>query len=198
MKSKSTKNAARTRQAILEAGVRGFSQRGYDGIGVREIAGNAGVTAMLVNRYFGSKEQLFVACVESAFGAAPFALGGGATLTEQVAEHMVKDARAGGTGETAMQILIRSASNQSAAEILRAAVVQRFADPLAAALGGEERALRAALLLSVLAGFQLMRQVLKLPALTHAAPRSLTQRLEGILGAATAEKYGAAKERDRG
>ena len=36
---------------------------GYDGAGVREIAEGAGVTAMLVNRYFGSKEQLFAEVV---------------------------------------------------------------------------------------------------------------------------------------
>ncbi|MGZ8814950.1 MAG: TetR family transcriptional regulator [Mycobacterium sp.] len=36
-------------------------------MGLREIAGDAGVTAMMVNRYFGSKEQLFAGAVESAF-----------------------------------------------------------------------------------------------------------------------------------
>jgi AcrR family transcriptional regulator len=37
-------------------GVR-FSHHGYDGIGVREIAQTAGVTGVLVNRYFGSKQE---------------------------------------------------------------------------------------------------------------------------------------------
>ena len=36
-----------------------FARAGYDGVGVREISKGAGVTAMLVNRYFGSKERLF-------------------------------------------------------------------------------------------------------------------------------------------
>ncbi len=36
---------------------------------MREIAGNAGVTAMLVNRYFGSKEQLFAEVVAKAMNA---------------------------------------------------------------------------------------------------------------------------------
>jgi len=38
----------------------------YGGVGVREIAQGAGVTAMLVNRYFGSKEQLFAEVVQVA------------------------------------------------------------------------------------------------------------------------------------
>ncbi|HEV7965751.1 MAG TPA: helix-turn-helix domain-containing protein, partial [Actinoplanes sp.] len=53
------RNAAATRAAILASARRNFARAGYDGVGVREIAGGAGVTAMLVNRYFGSKEQLF-------------------------------------------------------------------------------------------------------------------------------------------
>jgi AcrR family transcriptional regulator len=36
-----------------------FARAGYDGAGVREIASGADVTAMLINRYFGSKERLF-------------------------------------------------------------------------------------------------------------------------------------------
>src|SRR5258705_6313020 len=53
------RNAAATRAAILTSARRLFARAGYDGAGVREIAEGAGVTAMLVNRYFGSKEELF-------------------------------------------------------------------------------------------------------------------------------------------
>jgi len=64
------RNAAATREAILTSARRAFARAGYDGAGVREIAAGAGVTAMLVNRYFGSKEQLF-AEVLAATSAAP-------------------------------------------------------------------------------------------------------------------------------
>src|SRR5882724_11600433 len=64
------RNAAATREAILTSARRAFARAGYDGAGVREIAAAAGVTAMLVNRYFGSKEQLF-AEVLAATSAAP-------------------------------------------------------------------------------------------------------------------------------
>src|SRR5690348_8135347 len=58
------RNAAATREAILESARRAFAAHGYDAAGVREIARDAGVTAMLVNRYFGSKEQLFEEVVD--------------------------------------------------------------------------------------------------------------------------------------
>src|SRR6266478_9652122 len=64
---KRLRNAAATREAILQSALAAFSRHGYDGIGVREIAQAAGVTAVLVNRYFGSKEELFAAAVETAF-----------------------------------------------------------------------------------------------------------------------------------
>ena len=60
------RNAAATRAAILQSAIEHFAGAGYDGAGVRQIAKDAGVTAMLVNRYFGSKEQLFAEAVEAA------------------------------------------------------------------------------------------------------------------------------------
>src|SRR5580698_10482462 len=63
MKSLGRKGAA-TREAILKSAREAFTQSGYD-VGVREIAENAGVTAMLVNRYFGSKEQLFEEVIDA-------------------------------------------------------------------------------------------------------------------------------------
>src|ERR1700754_1767178 len=57
------RNAAATRAAILTSAREAFARAGYDGAGVREIAKGAGVTAMLVNRYFGSKERLFAEVV---------------------------------------------------------------------------------------------------------------------------------------
>ncbi len=60
------RNAAATRLAILASARQAFALAGYEGAGVREIARGAGVTAMLVNRYFGSKEQLFAEVIAQA------------------------------------------------------------------------------------------------------------------------------------
>src|SRR5258708_16553132 len=53
------RNAAATRKAILASARRAFARAGFDDVGVREIAMGAGVTAMRINRHFGSKERLF-------------------------------------------------------------------------------------------------------------------------------------------
>ena len=70
------RDAEATREAILASARRAFAQAGYDGAGVREIAAGAGVTAMMVNRYFGSKEQLFADVVEDTMTQGSLIAGG--------------------------------------------------------------------------------------------------------------------------
>src|SRR5882757_10564279 len=71
-----TRNAAATREAILTSARQAFARAGYDGAGVREIAAGAGVTAMLVNRYFGSKEGLFEEVIEQTMISGSVIAGG--------------------------------------------------------------------------------------------------------------------------
>src|SRR5438128_975798 len=60
------RNAEATRAAILAAGKRHFAQSGYEGAFLRDIAAEAGADAALINRYFGGKEGLFLACLRAA------------------------------------------------------------------------------------------------------------------------------------
>lgn len=53
------RNAAATRNRLLEAARQQFLQHGYRGTSLRSIAAQAGVDVMLIRRYFGSKQQLF-------------------------------------------------------------------------------------------------------------------------------------------
>ena len=48
-----------TREAIAEAARRQFAELGYDRATLRGIAGEAGVDAALVVRFYGSKDALF-------------------------------------------------------------------------------------------------------------------------------------------
>src|ERR1700730_1720072 len=79
------RNAGATREAILQSALTAFVRQGYDGVGVREIAHKAGVTAVLVNRYFGSKERLFAAAVEATFTDNGLFGGGPPTLAQRLA-----------------------------------------------------------------------------------------------------------------
>jgi TetR/AcrR family transcriptional regulator len=53
------RDPARTRQLILDAALAQFSEKGYAGARVREIADQAGVNTQLISYYFGGKEGLY-------------------------------------------------------------------------------------------------------------------------------------------
>jgi len=51
-----------TREAIIEAALRGFGEKGFDATGVREIAAAAGTNIASISYHFGGKEGLRDAC----------------------------------------------------------------------------------------------------------------------------------------
>jgi AcrR family transcriptional regulator len=172
------RNAAATRAAILQSARKAFARAGYAGAGVREIASGAGVTAMLVNRYFGSKEQLFAEAVAESM-AATSVLGPEIAKSgrsgEAIAAALVAITRARATPLEGFQIMLRSASSERAAKIGRVLIEQHHQKRIAAALDGDLAAQRAGVLLALVAGLQLMRQMVELPALAKAEPKSLVK-----------------------
>jgi TetR/AcrR family transcriptional regulator len=64
--STSKRNAAATRQRILEAGEREFAARGFAGARLREIADAAGVQPALIHHYFTDKQGLYRAVLDRA------------------------------------------------------------------------------------------------------------------------------------
>ena len=174
---KRKRNGQATKEAILEAGLRAFCEHGYDGVGLREIATAAGVTAVLVNRYYGTKEDLFSAAVDAAFGGdSPFS-GDITTLATRFAKLLVAKTQHREGGSDGLLLLLRSAANPRAAEILKKAIEKSFAAPLQSRLEGESADLRAALFLAQIAGFQLMSQMIRLDALNKAGARRLAMLL---------------------
>jgi TetR/AcrR family transcriptional regulator len=65
--SKRTRDAERSRTAILEAGERVFAERGYEGASLGDIAELAGVSRATPSYFFGSKEELYVVVLEQVF-----------------------------------------------------------------------------------------------------------------------------------
>jgi AcrR family transcriptional regulator len=55
-----------TRHAILQAAGTLFSERGYHGVGMRDIAAEADVSLRMANYHFGTKAGLFAACTRLA------------------------------------------------------------------------------------------------------------------------------------
>ncbi|MGW5150776.1 TetR/AcrR family transcriptional regulator [Rhodococcus koreensis] len=178
---KRVRNAAATREAILRSAVIAFTRHGYDGVGVREIAQSAGVTAMLVNRYFGSKEQLFTEAVDTAFAPRTVLSDNPATLAGDVAARLVERTAPESEHLDPFLLMLRSASNPRAAEIVRAGVEKHAGRYLSELLEGPDADERAMLAHSVIAGFWLMRKMLGSNALVTADPDELTRRLEALL-----------------
>jgi len=180
------RNAAATRAAILDSAFAAFARSGYDGVGVREIAGNAGVTAMLVNRYFGSKEQLFAEVVAKAM-TTPSVMSGeriGATdPADAIAAALVAKTGAGEPQLDGMRIILNSASSPRAVEIIREQIEKYHHALMTSAIAADHPAERAALALAIVAGFQFMRQMIGLNALVKAEPEILSHLLGDALTA---------------
>ncbi|HEU0165799.1 MAG TPA: TetR family transcriptional regulator [Thermomicrobiales bacterium] len=175
-----SRNAAATRAAILASARRAFARVGYDGAGVREIARDAGVTAMLVNRYFGSKENLFAEVIANAMED-PVILAAENLAAPDRAEHfaraLVGITTSGTTPLDGFLIMLYSASSERAAEIGREQIEKHHQRVMTGALAGDLAPQRAALVLSLVAGFQVMRQMMGLPALANADPDVLVRLL---------------------
>ena len=58
-----------TRQALLRAGAELFSERGFDGVPIEEVADRAGVNKALISYHFRGKRGLYVAILESTFAS---------------------------------------------------------------------------------------------------------------------------------
>jgi AcrR family transcriptional regulator len=170
------RNAASTREAILISARLAFARAGYDGAGVREIAAGAGVTAMLVNRYFGSKEQLFAEVIAATMATPTILTEEILTSSrpgEAIAAALVNITETGATPLEGFLIMLRSASSERAAEIGREQIENHYHKVMTAALSGDLAPQRAALVLSLVAGFQVMRQMIGLSALAEAEASAL-------------------------
>jgi AcrR family transcriptional regulator len=66
-KGRDKRDPRATRRALLEAGKRLFSERGYDAVSVEDIARRAGVNKALISYHFGGKRGLYVSVVVSGF-----------------------------------------------------------------------------------------------------------------------------------
>jgi AcrR family transcriptional regulator len=180
---KRPRNAAATREAILRSALAAFPRYGYDGIGVREIAQMAGVTGVLVNRYFGSKEELFAATVERSLADHRMFESDSTTLAKRLTARVMSKTNVEPTDP--LLLILRSAPNPRAAEILRESMARHFERPLKASLPGPEASERAAMILAVVVGFQLFRKVIGTKALAHGSraslSRHLTRTLQGLI-----------------
>jgi AcrR family transcriptional regulator len=172
------RDAAATRTAILHAAREEFTQRGYDGVGVREIARTAGVDPRLIGRYFGSKEGLFAEVVDLAYEKSLIMTP---ELNAQAARELLTGTDK--SAEAGMLLTLRSAANPRAAAIMRDSIERNYQRRLADALPGTDTTSRAALLIAICAGVILDRMLLGHSALNSPDTESLIPYLHAALDA---------------
>lgn len=181
------KNAAATRLAILQAATAGFVQESYENVGLRDIAASASVDVALVNRYFGSKKQLFAEVLR---GCEDNVLPAGMTtadLPAYYADVVLRQERNDERGDVErLMIILRSASSPEAAGIVRDTLRNDVLLPLAALLEGDDADTRASLSMAVWIGTAILRNVMALAPLSDANCGMVHARLVKLFDAALA------------
>ncbi|WP_158887825.1 TetR/AcrR family transcriptional regulator [Amycolatopsis anabasis] len=159
------RDSAATRQALLDAASTLFAERGFDRTTVREIARRAEVNQALLFRYFGSKEALFEEVM---------ARRGRERLAQSAPERLLEDTLRGMlTAERrshALETLLRSTGNDSAAAAIRRQVGEEYTKALAGLTDSVDADLRADLVLAWVLGIGLIRDIAEKEPLASADP----------------------------
>lgn len=152
------RDAASTRVRLLAAARELFLARGYDAIGLREVAAKAGVDVTLIRRYFGSKEALFTEATD---------------VSESVEE--IHDATDGEVGrkmigrvlaasqdvDAPLFALLRSSGDPAVVARLNAQLDQSLTRNLAKRITAENPRIRADMVAALLLGIGVQRALLK-------------------------------------
>lgn len=159
------RDAAATRQSLLDAATELFAERGYDRTTVRDIATRAGVNQALLFRYFGSKEAVFAEAT-AGHGLRDAEPG---LLVADMLEHLL----APGTSERRDQVLtalLRTLGTDDEAAKIRRRLTAGYVDTLATLTDEPDAELRAELVLAWVFGISFMRGVAATPPLADADP----------------------------
>jgi AcrR family transcriptional regulator len=141
------------------------------------------VTAMMVNRYFGSKERLFAEVLTQAMQTPSILTPEIITSPmpgADIATALIKQTKAGAVPLDGFLIMLHSASSEQAARIGREQLEKHHQKAMTAALKGRLAPQRAAIVLSLIAGFQVMRQMIGLSALARANTEALVNILSPV------------------
>jgi AcrR family transcriptional regulator len=179
---KRRRDAAATRSAILMAATRRFAAQGYEHAGVREIAADAGVTAALVNRYFGSKEGLFAEVIDHAMDVGSLMEGDRAALAERLARAVVHGrADIAPDRDIPLLLLLHSIDEPRAAKLLRTTLNQHMLPSLAECIGGPDADVRAAMVIAQMVGFAILDRRIRLRQLARGRRELIVALLSEIL-----------------
>lgn len=172
---------------MLDAARRRFLQESYENVGLRDIAGDAGVDVALVGRYFGSKEELFreVLGVGRNEEILPPEIAT-ADIPRYFAQLFMQQGADGNEHVERLQIILRSASSPAASKIVRETLRHDVLQPLADRFGGDRPELRASASMAVWMGMTIMSTIMSVEPL-RGCDQDLEQRLRQLFEAALAD-----------
>lgn len=190
------RDAAATRQALLQAAHSRFVQLGYDRTTLRDVAADVGVNLALIKRYFDSKEGLF----KAALASTPRFLGREGEFPRDraaLAEALSHQLSAGSWpefGEHPVLLLLR-VSGDKQVDNLRRQALEDFSRQVLEAAGPrahddeEERLLRAELLVALGIGVAVVRSAVGLQPLRDATSDDLIGPLRDIVDVLLAPRH---------
>jgi AcrR family transcriptional regulator len=152
------RDAVATRAALLKAATDRFASEAFDSVSLRAIAADAGVDVSLISRYFGGKEELFKAVLDSCTAPDDLFQGDPSEFGERVAKMLVDDPVENDKLDVIL-VMLRSASHTSAAEAIRKSGDERFYGPFARWLGGKNAAERVRVAASIIKGVVIDRRI---------------------------------------
>jgi AcrR family transcriptional regulator len=173
-------------ERILTSARTEFAARGYDRASIRAIARGAHVDPALVHHYFGTKEQVFEAAVETAFApamAAPdiVAQAAGPDTGERLTRFFLGLWEKPATREPLLAIVRSAVNNETAARIFRGMVTRSLLARFAAGLDVPDARLRVELAASQLVGVVMLRYVIKVEPLASEEAETLIGRLAPVV-----------------
>ncbi|MEU4619866.1 TetR family transcriptional regulator [Actinoplanes sp. NPDC023801] len=189
-----------TREAILAAARGAFAEKGFDGASIRAIATGAGVDPALVHHYFGTKDKLFLASMNSPIDPVDVINEATAGSRDEIGARFVRaflNMWDGPRGAAAVALLRSVAGNEWTARLFREFIITQILRRAAPKLGLDpaEAHLRVTLAASHLVGLALARYVVKVEPLASApadtlvaaigpaVQRYLTEELPGVFPA---------------
>lgn len=164
-----------TRESILTAARAAFAEKGYDGASIRSIATGAGVDPALVHHYFGTKDKLFLATMNSPLDPLDVLTEAAGGDRDGVGERLVRiflriwDGPGGAAG---VALLRSTAGSERTTRLFREFILTQVLRRAVPVLGLDEREgpLRVTFAASQMVGMAMARYVLRVEPLASAPP----------------------------
>jgi AcrR family transcriptional regulator len=187
------RDAAATRQLLVDAAQQLFSRDGYQATGVRSISDLAGVNVALINRYFGSKVGLYRASLQ---GGDAFPARSDIPLDIDDFTSLLADELTG-PHPNRLAMLMRPSTDREAEQV-RMQHLRGVADVIAAVTAGwrhhpldeQELLLRAELVLATIIGTFALRSATSLDPIAHVDRAQLRTPLRALLVAVLGDGRG--------